>query len=365
MVLSRSAASVLLLAACFATGIAGGHWIALHTAAPSASPANAGDAAVATSVAESAGTADPTSTNTAATAAVTAPARTLPLPPRSEPIAAYYDELLAQARAGDGAAGRRLADDLYECANHSRRLDAVENLLDGGRGRGMRGGGGFAPAPGSGGPRSDGPRRNDPSFAERRLEVAERELQRVQETEKRCAGIEARQQVDPAELIRAAALAGDAQAQLCYALTPNDWKPDVLSPDWVQWSERWNQESPQMIRQAFENGLPEAAVVLSQMYTPWQPRDARPWNGRLGDDPYWAYAYNLVAQQWLGSPMQQRGGGNDFVARTAARLSSSQIAQAEAWAAAAGQRIRFQPRPAPGPGMDSICDRVRRAAGFR
>ena len=363
MALSRSAAGALLLAACFGTGIAGGHWIARYTSPPTSAKANTGDDTPPPLETQTVAVPRNSSDGTTTPVAAAAPARTAALPTRSEPIAGYYDELLAQARAGDGAAGRRLADDLYECANHSRQLDAVENLLDGGRGRGG-GRSGIAPAPGSGGPRGNGPRGNEPNSADRRLEAAERELQRAQETEKRCAGLESKQQADPAELIRAAALAGDAQAKLCYALTPNDWKPDVLSPSWVEWSERWNQESPDMIRQAFDGGLPEAAVVLSQMYTPWRQRDARPWNGRLGDDPYWAYAYGLVAQQVLGRQAQPRG-GNDSMALAAARLNGSQIAQAEAWAAAASQRIRFQPPPSVFPPTNSICDRVRRAAGFR
>lgn len=286
-----------------------------------------------------------------ATAASTAGAAKA-LPPPDATVTDYYDDLLARAQAGDGAAGRRLADDLYECASQTRQLDTVESLLDGRRG-------------GRGGPQRPPPESGDAaprSRDDRRLEAAERVLQRAQETEKRCAGLQAKSPPDPSELIRAAALAGDGRAQLCYALAPNEWRRDTLSPEWVEWSERWNQESTAMLRRAFDNGVPEAALALSQMYSTWQWRDARPWNGRLGDDPYWAYAYALVARETLNPGITARMDQN--LTALSQRLDNARIAQAQAWAAAARRRIAFQPPPSPSAPQAPFCEMVQRMAGF-
>lgn len=357
MASSRRAGNLLLLTVCFAAGIAGGHGLArLRANAPAAVTGDAGNAApTATPAAHAVPVRTPGTATTPAPPNATATAAKTLLPPGDAPVADYYDELLARAQAGDGAAGRRLADDLYECASQARQLDAVENLLDGRGGRRGRGGAQRPPAPES----ADGqPRQHD----QRRLEAAERVLQRAQQTEKRCAGLNDKTPPDPSELIRTAALAGDAQAQLCYALAPNEWRRDTLSPDWVDWSERWNQESTAMLRQAFERGQPEAAAALSQMYSAWTWPDSRSWSGRLGDDPYWAYAYGLVARETLRPALAPRWDEN--LAALAQRLDSARATQARAWAAAATQRIRFQSAPAPTAGPAPFCDMVQRMAGF-
>lgn len=359
MALSRRAGNLLLLAACFTAGIAGGHGLArLRSAGSEAVAADAVSTAPATALTPAVDAGPPRTTGTpiAAPALPASPptgaAPKAALPPVDATVADYYDELLARAQAGDGAAGRRLADDLYECASQARQLDTVENLLDGRRGRG-------------GAERPPRPESSNPPTREqddRRLEAAERVLQRAQQTEKRCAGLQAKAPQDPSELIRNAALAGDAQAQLCYALAPNEWRRDTLSPEWVDWSERWNQESTAMLRQAFDRGVPEAALVLSQMYSTWQWREGRPWSGRLGDDPYWAYAYGLVARESLNPAFGSRW--DDNLAALTQRLDSARIAQAQAWAAAARRRIPVQPSPAPSGRQAPFCDMVQRMAGF-
>lgn len=344
-----------LLALCFLGGIAGGHALARWTAAATAVETARPDSKPAT-----------TEDTAAASAAATEPAAPVPKPPaaaaplpsRDLPLAGYYDELAERAKAGDAGAARRLADDLYECATRERQLDMAERLLDPDR-RGMRWGRGpgAGPGPGPGAPNSAAP--SDDEFADRRLQAAEHFVANAVEAEKRCAGVDAAKFSQSAEWIRQAAITGDVEAKLCYAIAPNEWNRDVLSPQWVDWTERWNGESTRLVREAFEGGLPEAAAVLSNMYTNWQPRDARPWSGRLGEDPYWAYAYGLVAQQTLSPALSSRW--SETLRSQAARLSSEQIAQANAWAAAARSRIRFQD-PVTGPAPDnSLCGNVRRA----
>ncbi|WP_257389438.1 hypothetical protein [Tahibacter caeni] len=337
--------SVWLLALCFAAGIAGGHALARWTAATGTAATVAEPKAAATiePEVESAGAAA-----APATSATTKPASVaLPLPPREQPITDYYETLAGRAAAGDAAAARRLADDLYECSTRERQLDMAERLLDRGSRRPRR-----EPPPGV-------PPLSDADMADRQLQAAERFVANAVEAEKRCNGVDTARMAETAEWIRKAAIAGDAEAKLCYAIAPNEWNRDVLSPQWVDWTERWNGEATGFVREAFEAGLPEAAAVLSNMYTAWQPRDARPWSGRLGDDPYWAYAYGLVAQQTLSPALGTRW--SEILRSQAARLDAGQIAQAQAWAAAARSRIHFQ-APASGPAPDnSLCGNVRRA----
>lgn len=229
-------------------------------------------------------------------------------------------------------------------------------------GLGGRGGRGRPPSGAPGSPIRDGEPGEEVSpeeLVDRRLQAAERFVENAVQAQKRCEGIDPAALSRSAEWIRQAAAAGDPEAQLCYALAPNEWNREILSPQWVDWSERWNNESPTFVRQAFESGLPEAAAVLSGMYSAWQPRDARPWTGRLGDDPYWAYAYAAVAQQTLSPDQAARW--SEIQRSNAARLSAERIAQADAWVTAARARIRFQ-SPTVGPSPDnSLCANVRRA----
>jgi hypothetical protein len=376
MASTKGRSAALMLAVCFAGGIAAGHALARWTANRSATT---GDASVAPGTNAVAALPERNGGSAAATAAAsTVKAPPAPLPSRDLPIADYYDELAQRARDGDATAARRLADDLYSCATRDRQLDMAERLLQGADHGGRRRGPGAERGPGGGGPAGGGPGGagrgpflplpgdgggpGDENFAERRINAAERFVANAVATEKRCEGIAAEKVAESADWIRQAALAGDVEAKLCYAIAPNEWNRDVLSPQWVDWAERWNTESPAMVRQAFESGLPEAAAVLSNMYAAWQPREPRPWSGRLGDDPYWSYAYAVVAQQTLSSTHAARWA--EIVRQRAAALNADQIARADAWAGDARSRIRFQP-PATGPAPDnSLCGNIRRSGGF-
>lgn len=348
MATSKGRGAIGLLVAWFIGGLAAGHAIARWTQAD-ATPSS--PAAPAPAVSEATTETAPQRGDTAAAPAAKPPLspRTTPLPARDLPITSYYDELVLQAADGDAAAARRLADDLYECATRERQLDMAERLLNrGGRGRGPR----QPPVD------ADGERMSPEDFADQRLQAAERFVENAVVAEKRCAGLPDEALSRSADFIRQAALSGDPEAQLCYALAPNEWNRGVLSPQWVDWAERWNTESPGFVRQAFESGLPEAAAVLSNMYTAWQPREGRPWSGRLGEDPYWAYAYAAVAQQTLSSDQATRW--SDILRGHATQLNAEQIARADAWAAQARSRIRFQAAASRAP-EPSLCANIRRA----
>lgn len=359
MATANGRGTAIVLAACFTGGLAAGHALARWTMpapavapAPFTAPRASGDAAA---------LAERDTGATAAAPAAIAKSPPAPLPARDLPIAGYYDELAQRAKDGDASAARRLADDLYECATRDRQLDMAERLLRGADRGDRRGTAEAARRPGADAPSGD-PMPADESFAERRINAAERFVANAVAAEQRCEGIAAERIAESADWIRQAALAGDAEAKLCYAIAPNEWNRELLSPQWVDWAERWQNESPALVREAFESGLPEAAAVLSNMYSDWQPRDARPWSGRLGDDPYWAYAYAVVAQQTSSAAQSARW--SDTLRRHAARLNAEQIARANAWAGAARSRIHFQP-PATGPAPDnSLCGNIRRSGGF-
>lgn len=354
MATSKGRSTIALLAVCFIGGLAAGHAVArwlqadpppAETAAPA--PAEPGEAAASTPAPSAEAAALPIGKTPAAP-------RTTPLPARELPITSYYDELAQQAADGDGAAARRLADDLYECATRERQLDMAERLLD--RWGRSRHGGRSRPRPPPAD--ADGEPLSPEDFANQRLQAAERFVENAVVAEKRCAGLPDAALARTADFIRQAALSGDPEAQLCYALAPNEWNRDVMSPQWVDWAERWNTESPGFVRRAFESGLPEAAAVLSNMYSAWQPREGRPWSGRLGEDPYWAYAYAAVAQQTLSSDQATRW--SDIMRSHATQLNAEQIARADAWAADARSRIRFQPAAGHAP-EPSLCGNIRRA----
>ncbi|MEO8672905.1 MAG: hypothetical protein ABI411_16415 [Tahibacter sp.] len=306
-------------------------------------------------------TATDVSAETAATSATVAGAATSkspvkaatsvsgPLPPAGTPVADVFESLSARARAGDALAARRLADDLMRCIERERDLRRAEMMLN----RADR--------------RAEG---EEPVNSERetnRLVYVEKTLARRRDADHRCAQLSAETIASAGEWLRQAALNGDADARLCYAMAPNEWGPPLMTPAWQQWSARWQQEAPQQLRIALESGVPEAAAALSRMYTPYQPLEGRPWGGLLGDDPYQAYVYALVAQGSLQPAIATYWNG--IAATLGARLNAERLAAAQSLANQMLARVRAAPAPSSGPenpdvavGLD-FCRRVRERGG--
>lgn len=275
----------------------------------------------------------PGDASTATASAGTRPVTAAPLPPADAPVAGVFDELAARARAGDAAAARRLADDLLRCGQGDDALLAVNATLD---------------------VQAANAHEATAVHNEQMLQMTDAMLQQYREGKERCAGIDA-QPGSASDWLEQAARNGDPAAMLCYALFPNDLNRNVLSPAWQRHAEQAYAQSPQLLRRAFDAGLPEAAAVLSQMHT--RPDLGGRWYGRIGDDPYWAYAYALVAADVL--PGKRRDAWNQRSQKLALPLSSEQRERARQWAAAQRSRMTLPPLPDSGrDGSATDCTRL-------
>jgi hypothetical protein len=260
------------------------------------------------------------------------PATAQPLPPPDAPIAGVFDELASRARSGDAAAARRLADDVLRCSQVDDALAALNITLD-----------------------IDAANTSvaTAEHTERLLQMTDATLQQYRESKERCAGVDALPG-SASEWLEQAARNGDPLAMLCYALFPSDWNPNVLSPAWQRHAEQAYVQSPQLLRRAFDAGMPEAAAVLSQMHT---RGSGGIWYGRIGDDPYWAYAYALAAADAL--PGKRRDRWRQRAQQLALPLSSEQREHAFEWAAAQRSRMTLPPLPEWGRGASPTdCARL-------
>jgi hypothetical protein len=307
----------LLVAGGFAAGVAIGLVLARGQSTAPAAPIESRVASDAASADAPAATAR-AGTRPAPRAQPSRPVTTEPLPPADAPVARVFDELAARARAGDAAAARRIADELLRCRHVDDALVTLNLTLD------------FDAA---------NTRVATAEHTDNLLQMTDAMLQQYREGKERCAGIDALPG-SASEWLEQAARDGDPAAMLCYALFPSDWNPNVLSPAWQRHAEQSYAQSPQLLRRAFGAGMPEAAAVLSQMHT----RGAGgAWHGRIGDDPYWAYAYALVAADTL--PGKRREVWSQRAQKLALPLSSGQRERASEWAVAQRSRMTLPPLP--------------------
>lgn len=246
-----------------------------------------------------------------------------PLPPRDAPVAEHYAALAARANDGDVAAARRLADDLQRCGGLAAEFESIQELV---------------------GATADDEARTEAQQS-RRLDRAEQRLQRYRLDEARCKD-GAAWTGEASRWLRMAADGGDVEAGLCFVLFPEHWESQPFSPRWRKFLDEAYERRPTAVRRAFDAGYPEAAAVLSAMYQPAYAPGLEAfanidylWTGRLGDDPYWAYAYALIAQRTLSGTTAQRWMRKSTA--LAARLPVAQRSAAEAWATQQLQRIRF------------------------
>ncbi len=321
----------LLVAGGFAAGVAIGLVVARGSSTAPSAP-------IESRVASDAASADPpTATSRADTRPAprtqpSRPVKAVPLPPADTPIASVFDELAARARAGDAAAARRLADDFLRCRQGDDVLLNLNAMLD------------FEAA---------NAHEATAEHTDNLLQMTDAMLQRHRDHKERCAGIDALAG-SASEWFEQAARNGDPAAMLCYALFPSDLTPNVLSPAWQRHAEQAYAQSPQLLRRAFDAGMPEAAAVLSRMHT---RGSGAAWYGRIGDDPYWAYAYALVAADAL--PGKRREVWNQRAQKLALPLSSEQRERASEWAAAQRSRMTLPPLPESGRSGSAIdCARL-------
>jgi hypothetical protein len=237
-----------------------------------------------------------------------------PLPPSGTPIVQIQDALAQRAQTGDIAAAMRLFGDLQHCRSRS----TASALLD------------FAAK-----------NKETPSFPEMRA-ATERVLNWLDVTDSLCNDVTAAQIDGRGEWLRDAALAGDDEAMVCYAMSPNDFGPPFLSAEWFDWTERWRNEAPAFVAQAFADGQADAIALLLDAYErPWSVDGIRmttyQFGGLVAPDPQLAYAYALLNARIAPAASQRHAQALVDSARDG--LSASQIAAAQTFADAEAPRF--------------------------
>jgi hypothetical protein len=203
-----------------------------------------------------------------------------PLPPLDAPLDAVAADLLRRADAGDSAAACRLGIELLRCQQ-------LQELT-------------------FGNPNYDAGLQNAAHLAEQgSVEAAEAAL-RIGERDARrraaCAQLAPATIARGQELLRAAAIAGEPEAQLRYAdgtglfaLARHNY---ITTPEF----DRWRREAPMMLRRALAAGRPEAVLLLAGGYGGGDGMI----QGLLADDPRQAQAYRLLATRLLGAAADAR-----------------------------------------------------------
>lgn len=224
-----------------------------------------------------------------------------PLPPANTPVKAIYDDLSRRAGAGDATAAMRLFGDLNRCKNRKTLSTSLN----------------FTTA-------DDMP--GDKDGMTRSL------LDKLDATDALCADVDEAWIDGRGEWLRDAAVAGDAEAMVCYALSPNDFGPAFMSDGWFDWAERWRDEAPQFAAQAFAAGQADAIQLLLDGATDNRLPDGTrevsfQFGGLVTPDPEAAYIYaRLYAAVAPGTDLAR---ANHRVASTRQALSADQVAQAD------------------------------------
>ncbi|MBL8297168.1 MAG: hypothetical protein JNN30_02365 [Rhodanobacteraceae bacterium] len=307
-----------LVAAVFVASAGIGAMLSRHAPALSAQAQESGSATAA--AAEQPVAKKAASSAVLTTASTRQPVRKPPvaqaLPAADMPVVAVFDELAARARAGDATAARRLADDLQHCRHGFRPLINID---------------------------AQDAHRTEAERQAIAAQLAAAKRSQPGGGEPDCSGVDALK-TSAQEWIALAAQNGDPAAMLCYALSPNDWNENILSPSWQQHAELAFVQSPQLLQRAFDAGMPEAAAALAKMYM--RPDDpAIDWRGRFGHDPYQAYAYALVAANALTGARHEIWSRHS---RTLALpLSPEQRTSAQRWADTRRSHMTIPPLPRP------------------
>lgn len=245
-----------------------------------------------------------------------------PLPPATQPVARTYAELAPRARDGDATAAKRLAEDLARCSQTARN-DAIVG------------------------------RYPDPEHPERGIGSELRAM--PARTSESCAEITREQSLEAADWMHRAALAGDAEAMLCVALNPVDFRADLLTPEWRSHAQSWREEAPGMAERALLAGLPEAASLLAGMYG-GAPAAGQidMWRGIEGDQPDRAYFYTRIYLEHAAPRMQPNA--QAALDRYGVRLDAATRATLDAQARSFAARIAFRP-----PVLDQLADTSKRS----
>lgn len=169
---------------------------------------------------------------------VTAPVAAAPLPPLNAPVLSVLDDLRKQAAAGSTPAACRLAFELDRCRNQQRQQRVVANYAN------------LAAQPGVG-----------PELGRRYMQLAEREQQRVNETQRVCQGVPQDETGDAWRYLLQAARAGHGPSMARYATRRTLWDEDPVRV--LDGLIAFRAEGPAFLQSAADMGIPEAYEQLA------------------------------------------------------------------------------------------------------
>lgn len=231
------------------------------------------------------------SPDTAGTASATRP--TLPpavtLPPRDTPLAFLWSGLQGPAQAGDAGAACRLAIETIRCVHAARFSSMAMPSSPSGDRSELRTLRHFERSPSTLG--------NDPAVEDAQTHaVTDNPSAWAEAQSKRCEGLTPGRAMTSLALLRAAALAGQPEAQTVYA-AGEGWflaVPGAMaSPEFDQ----WRREAPLIVARMLDAGHPDAPGLLAGAYS------GQTWLSGLYDgDPEHAAAYLILNTRLMGKP---------------------------------------------------------------
>lgn len=266
----------------------------------------------------------------AATVTLARPARAGgALPPANAPLKPNFAALQARADAGDLAAATRLYRDLDLCRGFARREGEVRRYSDE-----------LLAARGA----AADPRQRESLRAG--LEAAESNERALDALRTQCAGLDPSQLGALGSNLQTAALLGEPYARACYlARGPGFDAAGLLDHPERLSAYRGN------ARALIERGIADGDWrVLDQLRGAYEPGADGLLAAAVGKDPLQRYRYLKLFR--LGAPPRP-GVSDEDLAMAAARLSPSQLADADAWAARTfNQNFRGRALDADGPLWD-------------
>ena len=212
----------------------------------------------------------------------------VPLPPRDTPLGQLWAELQAPAQAGDSGAACRLALETVRCVSAVRIAEMMapvqadepselQTLRD------------FEAAPGSFGRPAEA---QDPQTRAALDDTA----RRASAAARRCEGLTQDRAETALALLRAAAWAGQPDAQAVYA-AGEGWFLSLPGAMGRPEFEQWRREAPLVVARMLDEGHPEAPGLLAGAYS------SQTWLGGLYDaDLERAAAYLFLNTRLMGKP---------------------------------------------------------------
>jgi hypothetical protein len=235
------------------------------------------------------------------------------LPAEGTPLAKTFDQLVALASAGDSPSAMRLYSDLTRCSSRAKQLRLVNHLS-------------FPNQRSSEGV-------INPGAAEVKItELTGKVLDKLDASDQFCEGVGEDKLERRGEILRQAALDGDPEAMVCYAMSTLDVGPKYLSDAWFDYAQRWSQEAPDFAIRAFDSGQADVIPLLIDAYAPNNADTLRQYqfSELVQPDPSMAYRLAVLFQRLSSKGVEARAAAAQ-VAVLRNNLSPAQISSADAF----------------------------------